>query len=81
MTQNFLGLVTWSGRFWEQVTLAEGDYERQGNYLNYNLVKQGQVTWVGDWPYSSWQRYVERGIYNLAGAADDNVRGLETEYC
>jgi len=30
-----------------------------------------------DWPYSSLQRYVERGHYNLEWGANDNVRSLE----
>ena len=69
----------WQRRFWEPVIRDEGDYERQVDYLHYNRVKHGQVTRVADWPYSSFQRFVERGIYNLEWAADDNVRSLEME--
>jgi hypothetical protein len=45
----------------------------------YNPVKHGQVTRVAEWAYSSFYRYVERGIYNLEWAADDKVRSLEME--
>jgi len=55
----------WQRRFWEHVIR--------------DPVKHGQVTRVAAWPYSSFHRYVERGIYNLEWAADDNVRSLEME--
>jgi putative transposase len=34
---------------------------------------------VADWPYSSFHRYVERGIYTLDWAAGDDVQRLEME--
>jgi hypothetical protein len=37
------------------------------------------VTRVAAWPYSSFQRYVKRGTYNLDWAAADNARSLEME--
>jgi putative transposase len=67
----------WPRRFWEHAICDEGDYERQVDYLHYNPVKHGHVTRVADWPYSSFQRYVQSGIYNLEGPADDNVRSIE----
>jgi putative transposase len=69
----------WQRRFWEHVIRDEGDYERHVDYIHYNPVKHGHVTRVADWPYSSFQRYVERGIYPLEWAGDDNVRSLEME--
>jgi putative transposase len=69
----------WQRRFWEHVIRNELDYERHVDYIHYNPVKHGHVTRVADWPFSSFQRYVERGIYDLDWAADDNVRSLELE--
>jgi putative transposase len=69
----------WQRRFWEHVIRDERDYERHADYIHYNPVKHGQVTRVAAWPYSSFHRYVERGIYTLDWAADDNVRSLEME--
>jgi len=69
----------WQRRFWEHAIRDEGDYEPHVNYLHYNPVKHGHVTRVADWPYSSFHRFVERGIYNLEWAADDDVRRLEME--
>jgi hypothetical protein len=53
------------------------DYERYVDYTHYNPVKHCQVARVADLPYSSFQRYVRCGIYNLELAADDDVRRLE----
>jgi putative transposase len=69
----------WQRRFWEHVIRDERDYERHVDYLHYNPVKHGHVTRVADWPYSSFHRYVKRGIYNLEWAADADVRRLEME--
>ena len=67
----------WQRRFCEHAICDEGDYERHVDYLHYNPVKPGHVTRVADWPSSSFHRYVQSGIYNLEGAADDNVRSIE----
>jgi putative transposase len=69
----------WQRRFWEHVIRDERDYERHVDYIHYNPVKHGYVERVADWPYSSFHRYVERGIYDLEWAADEKVRNLEME--
>jgi REP element-mobilizing transposase RayT len=51
--------------FWEHVIRDKGDNELQVDYLHYNPGKHGYVVRVADWPYSSFHRYVERGIYPL----------------
>jgi putative transposase len=66
-------------RFGGHAIRDEGDYERHVDYLHDNQVKPGQVTKVADWPYSSFNRDVRCGIYNLEWAADDDVRRLEIE--
>ncbi len=69
----------WQRRFWEHVIRDERDYEHHLDYIHYNPVKHGHVTKVAEWPYSSFHRYVRRGIYNLEWTADDDVRRLEME--
>jgi len=34
------------------------------DYIHYNPVKHGWINAVKDWPYSSFQRCVEQGIYS-----------------
>ena len=59
----------WQRRYWEHTVRDEPDMERHVDYIHYNPVKHGQVTRVADWPYSSFHRFVEKGIYpiNWAG--------------
>jgi len=52
----------WQRRYWEHAIRNEADLERHIDYVHFNPVKHGHVTHVADWPYSSFHRYVERGV-------------------
>ncbi|OGT18759.1 MAG: transposase [Gammaproteobacteria bacterium RBG_16_57_12] len=66
----------WQRRFWEHTLRDEQDVERHISYIHYNPVKHGQVARVTDWPYSSFHRYVRRGIYPANWAdGGDRVEG------
>ena len=52
----------WQRRYWEHAIRDEADFERHVDYIHYNPVKHGHVARVGDWPHSSFHRYVERGL-------------------
>jgi len=69
----------WQRRFWEHVIRDERDYERHVDYIHYNPVKHGHVIRPADWPYSSFHRYVQSGIYDLDWTADNDVRRLAIE--
>jgi len=69
----------WQRRFWEHVIRDERDYERHVDYIHFNPVKHGHVARAADWPYSSFHRYVERGIYDLDWGADEDIWSLEME--
>jgi putative transposase len=51
----------WQRRYWEHTIRDEADLGRHIDYIHFNPVKHGLVTCVGDWPYSSFHRYVKRG--------------------
>ena len=53
----------WQPRFWEHTLRDEGDFSRHADYVHYNPVKHGLVSRVGDWPYSTFHRYVREGLY------------------
>ncbi|HET7300954.1 MAG TPA: transposase [Oleiagrimonas sp.] len=53
----------WQPRFWEHAIRDEDDWKAHLDYLHYNPVKHGLVERVADWPYSSFNRCVERGWY------------------
>jgi len=69
----------WQKRFWEHYIIDEMDFNRHFDYVHINPVKHGHVKAVKDWPYSSFHRSVERGIYDLnwAGLEAEDVNGFE----
>lgn len=52
----------WQRRFWEHRLRDDDDFARHADYIHYNPVKHGLVARARDWPYSSFHRYVERGV-------------------
>ena len=55
----------WQCRFWEHVTRDDADYAAHIDYCHINPVKHGSVKQVSDRSYSTFYRYVERGLYPL----------------
>jgi putative transposase len=60
----------WPRRYWEHAIRNDADLERHVDYIHFNPVKHGHVTRVGDWPHSSFHRYVERGLLALDWGGD-----------
>ena len=52
----------WQRRFWEHQIRDELDLQQHVDYIHFNPVKHGLARCVVDWPYSSFHRYVERGL-------------------
>ena len=67
----------WQRRYWEHTIADEGDFQRHVDYIHYNPVKHGWVNRAVDWPYSSFHRYVARGMVPLhwATCADEGKFG------
>lgn len=62
----------WQRRFWEHQIRDENDLARHVDYIHFNPVKHGLVNCVADWPFSSFHRYVERGVLPMGwGGYDD----------
>ncbi len=55
----------WQRRFWEHLIRDEQDYWNHVNYIHNNPVKHGYVSNVKDWPYSTYHRFVKKGIYPM----------------
>ena len=53
----------WQQRYWEHVLRDERDVAHHVDYIHFNPVKHGLVKRVVEWPYSSFHRYVARGMY------------------
>jgi len=57
-------------RFWEHTIGDERDLRRHMDYIHYNPVKHGLVENVRDWPYSTFHRLVQQGIYSQKWGVD-----------
>ena len=55
--------TVWQRRFWEHTIRDEQDYQNHFDYIHYNPVKHGLVNNIADWPWSSFHRYVQSGVY------------------
>jgi putative transposase len=67
----------WQRRYWEHTIRDERDYETHVNYCHINPLKHGLVTAVCDWPFSTFHRYVQEGVYTAdwAGTIPDLQAG------
>ncbi len=55
--------TVWQRRFWEHRIRDEADFRMHCDYIHYNSVKHGLAASPKDWKYSTFQRYVEDGLY------------------
>ena len=53
----------WQRRYWEHVIRDDADFRHHLDYIHFNPVKHGHVAVPRDWPYSSFRRWVVRGVY------------------
>ncbi|MFL9610405.1 REP-associated tyrosine transposase [Methylobacillus sp. Pita2] len=65
----------WQRRYWEHCIRDEADFQAHMDYIHINPVKHGLVASVKDWPYSTFHRLVEQGIYpcDWAGGSEGKV--------
>ena len=73
--------AVWQRRFWEHLIRDQADFNRHMDYIHYNPVHHGLVDNPGAWPYSSFHRLVERGIYPPGWGASEpeSVAGMSFE--
>lgn len=67
----------WQRRFWEHQIRNEVDYRNHIDYIHFNPVKHGVAVHVRDWPFSTFHRYVQLGIYpeGWGGEAEGAIKG------
>ena len=66
----------WQRRYWEHLIRDEADFRAHMDYVHINPVKHGLVKRVADWPYSTFHRLVELGVYPLNwGGGDEGKLG------
>jgi len=71
----------WQRRFWEHAIRDERDWLRHVEYIHYNPVKHGLVACPGDWPWSSFARFVARGWHDASWGKvmPVGIEGLDLE--
>ncbi len=65
----------WQRRFWEHTCRDEDDLKRCVDYLHWNPVKHGLVSTVGDYPWSTFHRFVREGEYAKDWGRDNSFLG------
>lgn len=65
----------WQRRYWKHLIRDEADFAAHMDYVHINPLKHGLVTRVRDWPYSTFPRLEEDGVYpfDWAGGAEESL--------
>lgn len=73
-------LSLWQRRYWEHQIRNENDLARHVDYIHWNPLKHGLVDKVSDWPYSTFHRYVDEGVYPKNWCGDSSAVWNEAEF-
>ncbi len=66
----------WQRRYWEHQLRTEADYAQHVDYIHHNPVKHGLCSLPQEWPYSTFHRYADAGIYPVDwGASAARIEG------
>jgi putative transposase len=63
----------WQPRFWEHQIRDDNDFAAHVEYIHFNPVKHGYVKSPLGWEYSSFHRYVKKGLYDISWGAGDEI--------
>lgn len=69
----------WQRRFWEHLIRDDEDFARHLDYIHYNPVKHGCAARAADWPYSTFQKWVKRGVYAEDWGTAGATHGFDRE--
>ena len=72
----------WQNRYWEHTIKDEEDLHKHLNYIHYNPVKHGYTNNVASWQYSTFNKFVKKGFYELDwGTSKDisNIKDMDFE--
>lgn len=67
----------WQPKFREHTLEMAEQFERHFDYVHYNPVKHGLVKCPGDWPWSSFYRWIRAGVYPANWACWDDMGPLD----
>ncbi|MCJ8282792.1 MAG: transposase [Rivularia sp. ALOHA_DT_140] len=67
----------WQRRFWEHLIRDEEDFQAHCDYIHYNSVKHGLCSSPQDWQFSSFHRFVKKGVYSQDWGVNEIPKILE----
>lgn len=70
--------AVWQRRYWEHQIKDSNDLQKHIDYIHYNPVKHGLVEKIEDWPWSTYNKFVQGGFYQ--GEAND-IRKSSEDVC
>lgn len=70
----------WQKRYWEHCLRSENDWKNHMDYIHYNPVKHGYVLAPKEWPYSSFSKAVDKGLYNKNWGEKVNIEIIKMEF-
>jgi len=68
----------WQRRYWEHTIRDEEDLYKHLDYIHYNPVKHGLAKNVKDWEFSSFDKFGQRGNYDLNWGSSEDIKHIET---
>lgn len=68
----------WQQRYYEHTIRDEDELYKHLDYIHYNPVKHGLVKNVKDWGFSSFDKFVKFGNYELDWGLTDQIKHIET---
>jgi putative transposase len=63
----------WQKRFWEHTIRDEEDFENHCHYIHFNPVKHGHARTPAKWEFSSFHRFVAKGLYPPYWSVSESV--------
>jgi putative transposase len=64
----------WQRRFWEHQIKDEADLQKHVDYIHYNPIKHGLAKQVEQWPWSTFHKYYQAGIYSKKDLVKDGAQ-------
>lgn len=65
----------WQRRYWEHTIINENDLHRHLDYIHFNSMKHYSIP-PKEWKYSTFKKYVNKGVYELNWCNFDNKYGI-----
>lgn len=75
-------LSLWQRRFWDHIIRDENDLKNHLDYIHWNPVKHGYVHQPNEWVDSSFQNWINRGLYTpkeFISQEPENIRKMNFE--